>query len=166
MLWNTDRRFFIIFWHFINQTTYQSRQYLSNQLMKKIAVRCSPSLFKMFYCVSCLEPKTITCPWWIRWIWWNWVSLFTSSSCSGLVLTLAPLFYVFPGKHTVHMLCVWPHISVIWGTDTAPANTQQGRQALQMCPLQGELQNLLWSEYKVKVYFVFVFIFFIGRIQT
>lgn len=35
-----------------------------------------------------------------------------------------PFFYVSPGKHTIHLLCVWPHISVIWGTDTAPANTQ------------------------------------------
>lgn len=53
------------------------------------------------------------------------------------------------GKHTVHVLRVRPCISVVRGADAAPADAQQGRQAFQMCSLQRELQDVLWSECKL-----------------
>lgn len=31
---------------------------------------------------------------------------------------------IFSGEHAIHVLCVWPYISLVWGIDTAPANTQ------------------------------------------
>lgn len=48
--------------------------------------------------------------------------------------------------HTFHLLCVWSHISIFWGTNTASIYSQQGRQALQVCTLQRELPYILRGE--------------------